>query len=201
MTAREPLEFQSTVTSVPKHEAVNGVPVQRLVETIREIRREPQIAKFTFRTRNGWENGAHNRAATAGYHGALQDFHRRRPHLIDLDEPEVLLGEDLGANPVEVLLAALSGCLTTSLVYHAAAMGIELDEVTSTYEGHLDLHGFLGLDDSVRNGYERIRVEFHLESASASEEQLDELVRIAQERSPVFDVVTRGTAVEVTRRK
>ena len=62
------------------------------------------------------------------------------------------------SNPVEYALAALNGCLTTSLIYHAAAQGIKIEEVESILSGDLDLHGFLGMDESVRNGYERINV-------------------------------------------
>jgi uncharacterized OsmC-like protein len=108
----------------------------------------------------------------------------------------VLLGTDTGANPVEYVLAALAGCLTTSLVYHAAAQGIRIDEVESTYSGNLDLRGFLGLDENVRNGYKDIKISFKVKG-DAPEEKLRELVELAQKRSPVFDVVTNGVAVRV----
>ncbi|MBL8659441.1 MAG: OsmC family protein, partial [Rhodospirillales bacterium] len=39
-------------------------------------------------------------------------------------EPPVLLSDNEGANPVEFLLHALAGCVTTTLVLHAAARGI-----------------------------------------------------------------------------
>lgn len=178
---------------------INGVPTDQLAETIREIRRDASLANFRFRARNRWRNGGRNVVEMRDYRGAGRKFERDQAHVIELDEPPVLLSGDRGPNPVEALLAALSGCLTTSLVYHAAAMGIEVEEVESTYEGDLDLHGFLGLDESVRNGYEQIRVSFRVKAPNATEEQLDDLVRIAQERSPVFDVVTRGTPVAVTR--
>ena len=121
---------------------------------------------------------------------------RTGPFISDADEPPVLLGENRGANPVEHLLTALSGCLTTALVYHAAAMDIELDEVESKLEGDLDLRGFLGMSDDVRNGYESLRVTFKIK-ADAPPEKLEELCRIAQERSPVFDCVTNGVPVSV----
>ena len=70
----------------------------------------------------------------------------------------------------------------------------------SSYEGDIDLHGFLGMDENVRNGYEGIRVTFKVEG-NASEAELDELVSVARERSPVFDVVTNGTPVTVERVK
>ena len=70
----------------------------------------------------------------------------------------------------------------------------------SSYEGDIDLHGFLGMDENVRNGYEGVRVTFKVEG-NASDEELDELVQVARERSPVFDVVTNGTPVSVERVK
>jgi uncharacterized OsmC-like protein len=186
--------MQNQQTKTP----VNGVPVDQLVETMRAIRKEPKIAKFTFRARNRWQGGGHNRAEANGYHGACQDHARSEPFRMDMDEPPVLLSGDKGANPVEYVLAALSGCLTTSLIYHAAARGIEIADVESSYEGNIDLHGFLDMDEAIRNGYEQIRVTFRVKG-NASEEELDELVQVAQQRSPVYDIVTNGVPVKVER--
>lgn len=185
----------TTQTTSPK----NGVPVDQLVETMRVIRQQPEIARFRFSARNGWQNGGFNVATINAYHGACEDHGRAKDFTVAMDEPPILLSGDEAPNPVEVLLSALSGCLTTSLVYHAAAMGIEVTAVESTYSGDIDLHGFLGMDEKIRNGFQSIRVAFKVESPDATDEQLDDLVRIARERSPVFDVVRNGTPIEVTR--
>lgn len=176
---------------------VNGVNVTDLGNTIDAIKDNSQIANFNFRATNKWVNGAGNRTTVKDFDGACQTFDRETPFLIDKDEHPILLGKDTGANPVEYLLAALAGCLTTSLVYHAAARGIKLDSVESSYSGNIDLHGFLGLDENVRNGYEDIKVEFKV-SGDASDEQLRELVELAQKRSPVFDIVTNKVPVSVS---
>ena len=73
-------------------------------------------------------------------------------------EPPVLLGDNEGANPVEFLLHALAGCVTTTLVLHATARGITIQELSTELEGDLDVHGLLGLDETVSPGYERIRI-------------------------------------------
>ena len=86
--------------------------------------------------------------------------------------------------------------LTTSLVYVAAARGVELTEVESTLEGDMDVQGALGLSDEHRNGFERIRVSFRV-AGNASEEKLREVVERAQPRSAVFDMVTNGVPVTV----
>ena len=90
--------------------------------------------------------------------------------------------------------------MTTSFIYHAAAQGIKIDEVETSFSGDLDLHGFLGLDENVRNGYEKIKVIFKIKS-DAPEEKLQELIHLAQKRSPVFDIISHPTPVEVTLEK
>jgi uncharacterized OsmC-like protein len=73
---------------------------------------------------------------------------------------------------------------------------LRIDEVESRLEGSLDLHGFLGLSESVRNGYESIRVTFKIK-ADAPEETLKELVELAQKRSPEFDIISNPVPVSV----
>jgi len=108
-----------------------------------------------------------------------------------------LLGEDHGANAIEYALAALSSCLTTTLIYHAAAQGVVIDEVETTLSGDVDLQGLLGMSENVRNGYEKIKVAFKVKS-EAPKEKVRELVELAQKRSPVFDIISNPTPIEVS---
>jgi organic hydroperoxide reductase OsmC/OhrA len=108
---------------------VNGVRVDRLFDTIGAIRETPGLARYQFRGENRWINGAHNQTRIQEFYGAGQeDRSRGEAYLFDAGEPPVLLGENEGATPVEMALTALAGCLTSSLVYHAAARGIELQK-------------------------------------------------------------------------
>lgn len=59
------------------------------------------------------------------------------------------------------------------------------------------MHGFLGLDENIRKCYEKIKVVFKIK-ADAPKEKLQELVQLAQKRSPVFDIVSHPTPVEVS---
>ena len=94
-------------------------------------------------------------------------------------------------------LAALSSCLTTTLIYHAAAQGVVIDEVESTLSDDIDLQGYLGMSENIRNGYEKIKVTFKVKS-NAPKEKIRELVELAQNRSPVFDIISNPTPVEVS---
>jgi len=179
-----------------QEKVVNGVNVDQLLNTIELIKEKPEIAQFKFRAKNSWIDGTHNQATIKEFYGALQEDDSRDPIVFEIDEPPVLCGQNLGANPVEYLLAALSGCLTTSLVAHSAARGIELQRVESRYEGELDLQGFLGISDEVPVGYKKINIYFTIE-ANLSEEQKEELLKMAQKYSPVFNSIAKPVPVSV----
>jgi uncharacterized OsmC-like protein len=108
----------------------------------------------------------------------------------------VLVGTDTAPTPVEYVLHALAGCLTAGLVNIAAARGVELKAVASEIEGDIDLNGILGLDDSVRNGFEDIRVRFTI-SSDAPADKVRELVEQSRARSAVFDIITNSVPVSI----
>ncbi len=176
---------------------INGVAIEDLSKTVDAIRATPSIAKFKFRIRNQWVEAGRNNSTVDKFYGAGQDHSRPQPFVLEADEPPVLLGKDVAANPVEHLLHALASCLTTSMVYHAAARGIHIEEVESSLEGDIDLQGFLKLDKKVRNGYQGIQVRFKIK-ADVPDEKLQELGQLGPGHSPVFDSLTNGVPIAVT---
>jgi uncharacterized OsmC-like protein len=175
----------------------NGVDTQQLFGTLDAVKADPSLARFQFRAHNRWIDGAHNRSTIRDFYAAKQeDTSRSSEFTLDAGEPAILLGTDTGPNPAEYLLHALAACLTTSLVYVAAARGVHLTEVESTLEGDMDVQGALGLSDGYRNGFEQIRVSFKVKG-NAPEEKLREVVARAQQRSAVFDMVSNGVPVTV----
>ncbi len=175
---------------------LNGINLTQLTETIDAIRKNPEIARFRFRATNRWVEGTHNRATIKDFFGALKEDTSRKPLVFEIDEPPVLLGNNVGPNPVEYVLVGLSGCLTTSLIAHAAARGIEIKGLSTRLEGDLDLRGFLGISEDVKVGYERIRVYFKID-ADIPEEKKQELIGMAAKYSPVYNTVANPVPVEV----
>lgn len=184
----------ATAEVIKMQNRVNGVDVKALAETLGAIRDKPDLGAFQFRARNRWIGGARNRSVIGGFYGAgREDTSRKDPFVFDADEPPVLLGEDRGANPVEYLLHALAGCMTTTMVYHAASRGLEIEAIDSTYRGDIDIRGFTGLSADVPKGYGRIRVEFRVKT-KADPAILAELTRM----SPVFNSVCGSVPIEVS---
>jgi len=176
-----------------QEKVINGVDVPRLTETLQAIRGDTGLATFRFHVRNRWLGLGHNRSLIRNFYGAGEN-HRagKEPFVVDNDEPEVLLGEDQAPNPVEYVLHALAGCLTSTLVYHAAARGIVIESIESNLKGEIDVQGFLGLSDEIRKGYQNIKVTLRVKS-DASVEQLEELAKF----SPVYDTLSNPVPVTV----
>jgi uncharacterized OsmC-like protein len=180
-----------TVTSI-----VNGVDLDRLSATIEHVSAEPALARFQFRAGNHWVDGGYSRSTIQGFHGAGQeDTTRTEPFTVDTDEPPVLLGENRAPNTVEYVLHALAACLAGTIVYHAAARGITLDGVETVISGNVDVRGFLGLDSTVRPGFQDIHVSLNV-TGDFDDEQLAELASLTR-YSPVRDIVTNPVPVAI----
>jgi uncharacterized OsmC-like protein len=185
--------MQQTAEKI-KSSSLNGVDVDQLFGNIDAIQTTPVLGKFKFRANNKWINGGHNQTTIHNFHGVQQEHDHVDPFKLDADEPPLLLGKDIGPNPVEYALTALAACVTTALVYHAAAKGIKLNAVESKLEGDIDLRGFLGISDEVRRGYDNIRMYFKID-ADVPDEQLEELIEMGTKYSPVFDTFTNPVTV------
>jgi len=186
-----------------KQQAVtlNGLNIDQLIQTIDAVKEEPSLAHFEFRAKNQWINGGENRSTIQGFYGVgAEDESREKPFVFTNDEPPVLLGNNKGANPVEFLLHALAGCLTTTIVLHAAARGINIQELSSELEGTIDAQGLLDLDDTVPVGYKQIKIKLHIK-ADCSDDELDDLLSFARNHSPVCNTVCRPVPVTVERVK
>jgi uncharacterized OsmC-like protein len=176
----------------------NGVDTQQMFATLDAIGEQPALGDFTFRATNRWINGAHNRSRVQGFHGAGgEDDFRREAFVIDAGEPAVMFGSDDAPSAAEYLLHALAACLTTTIVYSAAARKIRLTEVESSFEGDMDVRGCLGLDEGCRPGFTAIRATFRI-AGDAPSARLQEIVENAQRRSAVFDMLANGVPIHVS---
>ena len=177
----------------------NGLDLARMAATVAALQAEPTLARFEFRARNRWIGGGENRSTIKDFYGAGQeDASRQETFAFTNGEPPVLLGDNEGANPVEFLLHALAGCVTTTTVLHAAARGIEIDSLSTRLSGPIDLQGLLALAD-VPAGYEGIRIEMDIKATNATDAELNDLISFAQAHSPVCNTISRPVPVTVVR--
>ena len=193
--------MNNTQTKLQQPGFLNGLNMDQLTQTVDAVKQDPSLGHFEFRAENQWINGGENRSTIKDFYGAgVEDESRDKPFVFTNGEPPILLGNNEGANPVEFLLHALAGCVTTTTVLHAAARGIQIQELFTKLKGTIDVQGLLALDDSVPVGYEQIRIKMHIK-ADCSDEELDELLSFAKDHSPVCNTICRPVPVTVERVK
>jgi len=174
----------------------NGVNVQALLDAREALTEAPAAAQFNWRAKCDWVNGTHSRTSVEGFFGLGEEQKHRTEFSFDADHPEIFASEDNGATPVELVLAGLASCLTAGVAAVAQNREIQLNSVSATLEGGMDVQGILGIDSDVRNGFDGIKVTYNID-ADASKEDIEALVAQSQKRSAVYDIVTNPTNITV----
>jgi len=176
---------------------LNGVNVAALRGAREALEAAPAAAEFTWKASAEWIDGVHTRTEISGFYGLGEEQSRGKTFVVESDHPAVFAALDQAPTPVELVLAGLAGCLTAGIASVAENRGIKLRSVKATLHGDMHLHGILGVDSNVRNGFEAIRVNYEID-ADASQDDIRALVAQSQKRSAVFDIITNPTNVTVT---
>jgi uncharacterized OsmC-like protein len=174
----------------------NGVNVEALLGAREALAAAPEGAKFTWRATCKWVDGTYSQSTVKGFFGLGEEHSHKTEFTFDADHPEVFASEDRGAAPVELVLAGLASCLTAGVAAVAQMRDIQLNSVSATLEGGMDIQGILGIDSDVRCGFDGIKVHYDID-ADASDDDIKALVAQSQKRSAVFDIVTNPTNVTV----
>ena len=101
------------------------------------------------------------------------------------DMNKAMGGAASAPNPGWYFRASIAACCSTAIAMNAARRGINLTTLEVTVEADGDNRGILGMDDAVSAGHAALRTNVKIAADNASPEQLQELVRYAEARSPV----------------
>jgi uncharacterized OsmC-like protein len=172
---------------------VNGLDVAALFGVIEEVKQDATKAVVAFRVQSEWKGQTRSETTVNSYRLAGKEIARR--FKISADEPLELLGENTAPNPQELLMAALNACITVGYVAGAAVNGIVLSKLEIETSGQLDLRGFLGIDGSVKPGYESIETVVRI-SGSGTAEQFREIHENVMKTSPNYFNVSRPVRID-----
>jgi uncharacterized OsmC-like protein len=174
----------------------NGVNVEALLGARTAFADSPEIAQFQWRSTVTWVNGTHSRSDVQTFYGFGEEQEHRQTFGFDIDHPLQFAAQDNGITPVEYVLVALGGCLTAGIAAVAQQRQIQLRSVRATVAAEMDLHGILGADPDVRNGFSGVKVSYQID-ADATRQEIEALVAQSQKRSAVYDALTNPTNVTV----
>jgi len=174
----------------------NGVNTEALLGARAHLGEAPDLAQFTWRASCNWENGTHTTSKIESFDGLGQTHTHNTSDTYSADHPECFAATDLGVTPPEYILISLAACLTAGIASVAQHRDIQLNSVTSTVEGKMNVLGVLGGDPDVRNGFTDITVNFNID-ADASADDIAAVVAQSQKRSAAYDAITNPTPVTV----
>lgn len=172
---------------------VNGVNLDELMGAIEAVKSDPENGKLTFTVNTTWEKGFKARHTTGGFTVGKESGNRNKNHVVETDEPNEVLGSDAGISPAETLMSSLGACLTVGYAANAAAMGIELDELTLEINADGSLEGFMNLRDQ-RPGLSNLNVKAFVKS-DAPKEKLAELHDYVNSHSPIWDSISNPVSI------
>ena len=95
-----------------------------------------------------------------------------------------------------MLLEALVGCAGVTLKAVATALSITIRGGTVRAEGDMDFRGTLGVSKEVPVGFQRIRLNFDLDT-DATPEQLETLLKLTERYCVVYQTLAKPAAMEV----
>jgi len=167
---------------------VNGLDLEALQGVVQAIQRDPTEAQVEFRVTTNWCGQTRSESSVESL--TLGGRRIPRSFRMVIDEPLELLGTNTAPNPQETLMAALNACMLVGYVAGAATRGISLERVEIVTSGKLDLRGFLGLDDKVIPGYERLSYTVRIKGDGTAD-QFREIHETVMKTSPNYFNLSR----------
>jgi uncharacterized OsmC-like protein len=173
----------------------NGVDVDKLGGMIEAVKRDPSLAALKFTMHSEWKGGLRSQHSGGQYTVGTTTTKHASSRPIVTDEPPEVLGTDAGVSPLEMTLAALASCLMVGYSANAAAMGIDLEEVTLDLVGEGNLQGFMNIG-TTRPGLSKITVNAKVRAKNAPPQKLQELHDYVNQHSPIWDTIANPVRVE-----
>jgi len=172
----------------------NGVNVDDLMAAIEAVKMDPANGKLTFTVKTKWTGGFKANHRTSDFVVGKEAGNRAKHHAISTDEPKEVLGSDTGISPAETLISSLAACLTVGYAANAAALGIDLDELSFEITGNGSLEGFMNIGDE-RPGLSHLTVKTIIKSGAPAE-KLQELHDYVNSHSPIWDTICNPVKIE-----
>jgi uncharacterized OsmC-like protein len=139
---------------------INGIDLENLGRLVEQIKNDKTKGFVQFKVATSWNGQTRSEARVKSYF--FDGVEIPRGFSIVADEPAELCGQNTAPNPQELLMAAFNACIMVGYVANAAVMGVTLQNVEIETEGELNLRGFLGIDPTVKPGYDSIRCRVRL---------------------------------------
>jgi uncharacterized OsmC-like protein len=161
---------------------MNNVNAAEMQKFVAALQKDPALGKKNKRVTGTWsftENAPQFSAELEYPKGKVT---------VNVELPSFAGGWGTSPDPIQVCLSGLAACFAVTYAAVATAEGVKLTKLHVTAENWMDLRKQMGV--SKDNIIERVK--FTIEAAGAPRETLQRLVKLAEERCPGTECVTRA---------
>lgn len=171
---------------------LNNVNIAALEQYIGLVQLQPEEGCAIMGITADWKGGVNTKITTHAKKVGSKVNDKQFNFMVG--EPEELLGDNNYPGPQDYMLGGMAGCMMVVFVAAATARGIQLNNVSLTIQGQLDLRGFLNIESSVTKGFGELEFNFHVEG-NGTKEQYDEIVSHVQKFSPGYNTIANPVII------
>lgn len=179
----------------PTTRPLNDIDLAALGEVVAAIQADPAAGQAHMDVETTWKGQVRSETRTRTFRLGEQIVERE--HVITADEPNELLGTNVGPNPQELMMAAMNACMTVGFVAGCSAAGIALESLSLRTRCDIDLRGFLDLAEGIPAGAPTWHTDVQVKG-DGTPEQYAIILEHVKKTSPNFFHVIQPIAVETT---
>jgi len=178
---------------------MSAEPTQTISSYLRPIDRDGLLA-FASKGRENPDARGTNKVHTVT-DGQYRTVSHVNEHEVVVDEPLHLFGQDTAPAPGEIVLSGLGGCLAVGITAVATWKEVKLTKLEVFLEGDIGNPAAWGAGGAEKQapdmGFQEIRVKVNIEG-DATPEELDEIVKHANQYSPVANTMRNPIAFNIS---
>ena len=158
---------------------INNTDLDKISQTVENGKRDKLTLKKPVKLQGEW-----NLDPSKGYQFKTELVYEKGKKIIEIDSPSFLGGNGNRLGPMAYCVAGIASCFIATFVSIAATEGIKLSKLNVNTECIINFaKTFDVADDPITEG---INFEIEAQSDNADKQQLQQLVKMAEERCPAI---------------
>ena len=158
---------------------INNVDLEKVVETTESGKKEKLTLRKPVKLYGEW-----NLDLSKGYQFRTELSYEKGKQIVEIDSPSFLGGNGNRLGPMAYCVAGITSCFITTFVTVASSKDIRLSKLNVNAQYNINFaKTFDVADEPITEG---IEFQIEAESPNADKQQLQEIIRLAEERCPAM---------------
>ena len=158
---------------------INNVNLDKVAETTESGKKEKSSLRKPVKLYGDW-----NLDLSKGYQFRTELSYEKGKQVVEIDSPSFLGGNGNRLGPMAYCIAGITSCFIATFVTIASSKGIQLSKLNVNTQCNINFAKTFDIaDEPITEG---IEFQIEAESPNADKRQLQEIIRLAQERCPAM---------------